>query len=108
MYKRQTAFGINIVPAPHLVPALSLASAGQSVPISPGLTAPRPLSTPQTDPVLLVGITEGQVPGVPGATRQQLHLSVVLSMMRGDQLSGLATLMQALQAEDGARAREAT
>ena len=106
---RMTAFGINIVPAPHLVPALSLASAGQSVPISPGLTAPRPLATPQTDPVLLVGITEGQVPGVPGATRQQLHLSVVLSMMRGDQLSGLATLMQALQAEDGARARgEAT
>lgn len=105
---RMSALGLNIVPAPHLVPALSLASAGQSVPINPGLTAPRPLTAPQTEPVLLVGITEGPVPGASGTTRQHLHLSVILSMLRSDQLSGLATLMQTLQAEDNARARESS
>ena len=99
---RLTALGIDLVPAPHLVPALSLASAGQSVLINPGLTAPRPLAGPQSEPVMLVGIAEAPAPG--GGRQQQLHLSVVLSRLRPDQLSGLATLMQDLQGENHAGA----
>lgn len=100
-----TALGLHLVPAAHLLPALSLASAGQSVALNPGLTAPRPVTGVQTDPVLLVGITDAATPLPPGAhaaSRQRLHLSVVLSKLRPDQLSGLAQLMQTLQAEDEA------
>ena len=100
-----TALGLHLVPAPHLLPALSLASAGQSVALNPGLTAPRPVAGVQTDPVLLVGITDASTPLPPGAnaaSRQRLHLSVVLSKLRPEQLSGLAQLMQTLQTEDEA------
>lgn len=100
-----TALGLTLVPAAHLHPALSLASAGQSVALNPGLTAPRPVTGVQTDPVLLVGITDAPTPLPPGANaalRQRLHLSVVLSKLRPDQLSGLAQLMQTLQTEDEA------
>jgi len=98
-----TALGLHLVPAPHLLPALSLASAGQSVALNPGLTAPRPVAGVQTDPVLLVGITDASTPLPPGAnaaSRQRLHLSVVLSKLRPEQLSGLAQLLQTLQTEE--------
>ena len=107
---RLTALGINLVPATHLLPALSLASAGQSVAMNPGLTAPRPVVGMQLEPVLLVGITDAPSPLPPGAStvsRQRLHLSVVLSKLRPDQLSGLAALMQTLQTEDE-RAQDAS
>lgn len=100
---RLTALGIQLVPASHLLPALSLASAGQSAPMNPGLTAPRPVVGPQTEPVLLIGITEAATPLPPGANpalRQRLHLSIVLSKLRPEQLSGLAQVMQTLQAEE--------
>lgn len=100
---RLTALGINLVPAPHLVPALSLASAGQSVAMNAGLTAPRPVIGAQNEPVLLVGITDAPAslpPAANQASRQRLHLSVVLSKLRPDQLSGLANIMQSLQADD--------
>ena len=51
---------------------------------------------------MLVGIAEAPAPG--GGRQQQLHLSVVLSRLRPDQLSGLATLMQDLQGENHAGA----
>ena len=101
---RLTALGINLVPASHLIPALSLASAGQSIALNPGLTAPRPVVGVQEEPVLLVGITDAPGPGGVGTnsvSRQRLHLSVVLAKLRPEQLSGLAALMQALQAEEG-------
>ncbi|WFD42329.1 hypothetical protein MPSI1_000971 [Malassezia psittaci] len=101
---RLTALGINLVPASHLIPALSLASAGQSIALNPGLTAPRPVVGVQEEPVLLVGITEAPHPGngssgPPNVSRQRLHLSVVLAKLRAEQLSGLAVLMQTLQEE---------
>ncbi|KAI3626008.1 hypothetical protein CBS9595_001369 [Malassezia furfur] len=97
---RLTALGINLVPASHLIPALSLASAGQSMALNPGLTAPRPVVGVQEEPVLLVGITDA--PGAPGhVSHQRLHLSVVLAKLRPEQLSGLAALMQALQTDEG-------
>ncbi|PKI85951.1 hypothetical protein MVES_000401 [Malassezia vespertilionis] len=101
---RLTALGIHLVPATHLIPALSLASAGQSVAMNPGLTAPRPIVGVQNEPVLLVGITDAHNPGMNPSSRQRLHLSVVLAKLRPEQLSGLATLMQALQAEEEAPA----
>ena len=105
---RLTALGINLVPASHLIPALSLASAGQSMALNPGLTAPRPVVGVQEEPVLLVGITDA--PGAPGhVSHQRLHLSVVLAKLRPEQLSGLAALMQALQGDEaGGEARTAT
>ncbi|WFD29401.1 hypothetical protein MSPP1_000410 [Malassezia sp. CBS 17886] len=107
---RLTALGIHLVPASHLIPALSLASAGQSVAINPSLTAPRPVVGVQTEAVLLVGITEAPAPSPPATpvSRQRLHLSVILSRLRPEQLSGLATLMQTLQAEDEQRAASST
>ena len=39
-------------------------------------------------------------PGASPASRQRLHLSVVLSKLRPEQLSGLAHIMQTLQHED--------
>ena len=104
---RLTALGIHLVPATHLIPALSLASAGQSVALNPGLTAPRPVVGVQNEPVLLVGITDAPGPGAVGTngvSRQRLHLSVVLAKLRPEQLSGLAALMQALQAEESGEA----
>lgn len=104
---RLTALGIHLVPATHLIPALSLASAGQSVALNPGLTAPRPVVGAQNEPVLLVGITDAPGPGAVGTngvSRQRLHLSVVLAKLRPEQLSGLAALMQALQAEESGEA----
>lgn len=100
---RLTALGIHLVPATHLLPALSLASAGQSMAMNAGLTAPRPVVGVQNEPVLLVGITDAPTPPAPGASpasRQRLHLSVVLSKLRPEQLSGLAHIMQTLQHED--------
>ena len=100
---RLTALGIHLVPATHLLPALSLASAGQSMAMNAGLTAPRPVVGVQNEPVLLVGITDAPTPLAPGASpasRQRLHLSVVLSKLRPEQLSGLAHIMQTLQHED--------
>ncbi|WFC98246.1 hypothetical protein MYAM1_000971 [Malassezia yamatoensis] len=102
---RLTALGINLVPAAHLIPALSLASAGQSIALNPGLTAPRPVVGVQEEPVLLVGITDAPHPGngsggSANVSRQRLHLSVVLAKLRAEQLSGLAVLMQTLQGEE--------
>lgn len=73
--------------------------------------APRPADPNQGDPAVLLGITESPVPGLPktgpGSKKQQiLHVSVVLTKLNPGQLSGLATLMQTLQAEVEAEMRQ--
>lgn len=120
-----SSLGIAPVPAPHLLPAISAQQSqrqsqgrqsGSSpapplpIPATVHSTAPRPAPLTQQEPALLMGITEaplprnsanGDVAGSMPSTQQMLHVSVVLSKLSPSQLSGLATLMQSLQANGG-------
>lgn len=48
---------------------------------------------------MLLGISEGTDASAEGGKQQILHISVVLSRLSPSQLSGLAVLMQSLQAQ---------
>ena len=60
---------------------------------------PIPIDPNQSVPAVLLGISEGTAEAGTEAKQQILHISVVLSRLSPSQLSGLAVLMQSLQAE---------
>lgn len=82
------------MPSPHIRPVVG--PDGQPSGLS-GL--PVPLDPNQTVAAILLGITEGSSEPTEGSKQQILHISVVLSKLNPDQLSGLAVLMQSLQAQ---------
>ncbi len=64
---------------------------------------PVPIDPAQSVPAVLLGISEsaaeGSADGAAAGKQQILHISVVLSKLSPSQLSGLAVLMQSLQAQ---------
>lgn len=102
---RLSALGITPIPAPHLVPAIQARQAAQAnastplatLPWSQFNTAPRPAQPNQQEAALLTGITTSR-PSADGPAQEMLHISVVLSKFGPSQLSGLAALMQNVQA----------
>lgn len=63
--------------------------------------APIAIDPAQSVPAVLLGISEGSAEATTegGGKQQILHISVVLSRLSPSQLSGLAVLMQSLQAQ---------
>ncbi|PWN90455.1 hypothetical protein FA10DRAFT_266931 [Acaromyces ingoldii] len=113
---RLSELGIAPVPAPHLLPAITAQQAyaaavasGKRPPAPPvggNSTAPRAAPVNQSEPALLMGITEAPLSaaqkaslpaGSTSTVQQMLHVSVVLNKLNPRQLSGLAALMQSLQ-----------
>ncbi|KAJ9474841.1 GLTSCR1 domain-containing protein [Pseudozyma hubeiensis] len=93
---RLSALGIQPVPSPHIRPVIG--PNGQPE----GLEgAPIAIDPAQSVPAVLLGISEGSAEATAegGGKQQILHISVVLSRLSPSQLSGLAVLMQSLQAQ---------
>ncbi|SPO47371.1 uncharacterized protein PSANT_05059 [Moesziomyces antarcticus] len=95
---RLSALGIQPSPSPHIRPVIGPNGQPQGL---QGL--PVPIDPAQSVPAVLLGISESAAEGGAdgaGAGKQQiLHISVVLSKLSPSQLSGLAVLMQSLQAQ---------
>ncbi|KAJ1596824.1 hypothetical protein NDA11_001263 [Ustilago hordei] len=92
---RLSALGVSPVPSPHIRPIIGLNGQPQGL---QGL--PIPIDPAQSVPAVLLGISEGAAEAANGEGKQQiLHISVVLSRLSPSQLSGLAVLMQSLQAQ---------
>lgn len=94
---RLTQAGINPVPAPHLVPALTACRAQSGMQV--GLhTAPRPSAPNQKDPAVLVGITEVVPPTAPSSPPVQiLHLSFRWDKLSSPQLNTVVGLLRSIQ-----------
>lgn len=96
---RLSALGIQPTPSPHIRPVIGRDGQPQGL-----QGAPVAIDPAQSVPAVLLGISEGtaeaSADGVsPGGNQQILHISVVLSRLSPSQLSGLAVLMQSLQAQ---------
>ncbi|TKY89483.1 hypothetical protein EX895_002014 [Sporisorium graminicola] len=98
---RLSALGIQPTPSPHIRPVIGPNGQPQGL---QGL--PIPIDPAQSVPAVLLGISEGTAEtgadgtaSTPGGKQQILHISVVLSRLSPSQLSGLAVLMQSLQAQ---------
>lgn len=91
---RLSALGIQPAPSPHIRPIIGPNGQPQGL---QGL--PIPIDPTQTSPAVLLGISEGTAESAGEGKQQILHISVVLSRLSPSQLSGLAVLMQSLQAQ---------
>ncbi|SPO28977.1 uncharacterized protein UTRI_04975_B [Ustilago trichophora] len=91
---RLSALGIQPTPSPHIRPVIGPNGQPQGL---QGL--PVPIDPAQSVPAVLLGISEGTDSSTETGKQQILHISVVLSRLSPSQLSGLAVLMQSLQAQ---------
>lgn len=118
---RLTNAGIAPLPAPHLQPAIEAhkrrAQANAANPNAPAqdaswTTAPCDPSPNQTEPAVLLGITEATAPTRGEGGRQEwhqlVHLSVILNKLNPQQLTALAEAVNLVQGQGQASSSKVT